>query len=118
MEKLLSFDVLNEIKRTLLGADATLRLYAVTPTEGEKLIATLRAGWGCWREARGRGESNVTFAKLAISSNASLTNEQLQTSAVATITANRQTIRYSISEVLPMQQLGVGWILRLEPLTV
>jgi hypothetical protein len=117
MKPLLSKNRLNKIQRTLYGRGVQVAFYSVTPIAGETAIATLTSGFTFVREPRamkavGGFGSGVT---LLLAVDAGITRSQLSVGGVVALTVNGQTLRYAIAELLPMQQLGAGYVLRLIP---
>jgi hypothetical protein len=114
MKTLLSKNRLNLITRTLYGRGAKTVFYKVTPTIGETIIATITGGFTFVREQRAGQEIDGSGVKFWISASV-IDRATLSNAAAAEITANGVTTRYAISDLLPQQQLGAGYVLRLKP---
>ncbi len=102
--------------RALYGA-ATIVFYSVTPAAGETEIATLKSGFTFVREPRamkaiGGFGAGVT---LLLAADAGISRSQLNIGGAVAITVNGLTTRYAIVELLPQQQIGAGYVLRLMP---
>jgi hypothetical protein len=115
---LLSNTRLNKINRTLYGRGVQVAFYSVTPIAGETAIATLTSGFTFVREPRamktvGGFGSGVT---LLLAADAGISRSQLNVGGAVALTINGVTTRYAISELLPQQQVGAGYVLRLMPL--
>src|SRR5262249_42613034 len=111
---LLTKTILNSITNTLYTG-ATVGFYSVTPTGGETLITTLTDGFPFVGERRAGPDRDGRGVKLWLAGDASITLAQLKVGGVAVITANGVTTRYGISELLPQEQIGAGYFLRLLP---
>lgn len=89
--------------------------YKVTPAVGPVEIGRITSGFLVNREQRGPGKDGTGVAmRLAV--DAGIDREDLKPGAEVEVTTHARTTRYSIVELLPMQQLGTGYILRLRPL--
>jgi len=89
--------------------------YKVTPTAGETEIAALTSGFFFVREQRAGQEIDGSGVKMWLSVDAAITRAQLNIGGAVAITVRGITTRYKISDLLPMQQLGAGYVLRLSP---
>jgi hypothetical protein len=87
--------------------------YKVTPADGEVEIATLTNGFFFVREQRAGQEIDGSGVKFWLSIDAA--PSQLSIGGVVAITVKSRTTRYKISNLLPMQQIGAGYVLRLSP---
>jgi hypothetical protein len=104
------------MRRTLYGQGAQAVFYKVTPTAGETVIATLTSGFFFVREKRAGQEIDGSGVKMWLDAGAT-DRPLLHYGGVVALTAGGITTRYSIVELLPQQQLGAGYVLRLTPLT-
>lgn len=112
--QVLTKQVLNQIANVLYqGAQAAF--YSVSPTGGEALIATIIEGFVFSRQAWGRQKNESSDVRLWLAADAAVTLAQLKTAGVVLITVGLQTTRYVITELLPQQQIGGGFVLRLSP---
>src|SRR5262249_48189270 len=102
--------------RTLYGS-AQVVFYSVTPTAGESAIGTLTDGFAFVREPRAVRSAGAIGpgVTLWLSNEAAITRSQLNVGGAVAITINGLTTRYAISELLPQQQIGAGYVLRLIP---
>lgn|SRR5262245_49143808 len=114
--KLLTKRRLNKINRTLYGG-ATVVFYSVTPTAGETALATLTDSFAFVREQRAVRSAGAIGpgVTLWLSADAGITRSQLNVGGAVAITVNGVTTRYAISELLPEQQIGAGYVMRLIP---
>lgn len=90
----------------------------ITPTAGEVEIGRIRSGFSFVRERTRGADINVmgVGVQLWLSADAAIDPSKLKIGGVVALTVNGQTLRYSIDQLLPQQQLGAGYILRLTPL--
>lgn len=107
MTALLDKSTLNEINRTLYPRGVKAVFYRLTPADGETPIATLTSGFMV-----NEGESVI----MRLAADAGIDRSLLHVGAVVALTINGQTLKYSLVELLPFQQLGTGYALRLDPL--
>ena len=112
--QVLTKQVLNQIAN-LLYVGATVAFYSVTPTGGETLIATLIEGFIFARHQLARQKNESSDVQMWLAQDAAVTLAQLKSTGVVVITANGITTRYAITELLPQQQIGGGFVLRLSP---
>ncbi len=115
MLPLLDKSTLDEINRTLYPRGVTATFYKVTPAAGEVEIGSITSGFQVDRERKAAGKDGAGVA-MRLSAEANIDASTLKIGAEVALTINGQTRRYSIDELLPMQQLGSGYILRLSPL--
>ena len=115
MDSLLDNSILNEINDTLYPRGVRAVFYKVTPAAGEVEIGSITSGFTVNREQRAAGRDG-TGVKMLLSKDASIDAGELKIGAEVALTIEGQTLRYSIDELLPMQQLGAGYVLRLLPL--
>lgn len=116
MRPLLSENRLNKITRSLYGRNVQAVFYKVTPAAGETAIATITSGFTFVRE-RGAGQGvDGSGVKMWLSKDAAINVSQLRIGVAVALAIDGVTKRYSIAELLPMQQLGAGYVLRLKPL--
>src|SRR5262245_1590459 len=114
MAALLTKSILNSIANTLYTG-ATVAFYSVTPTGGETLITTLTDGFLFTRSPRTSRDVEESDVNLILAGDASITQAQLKIAGAAVVTIGSSSTRYRVSTVLPMQQLGAGYVLRLSP---
>ena len=113
MKPLLSKSILNCMTRTLYRR-AEAVFYSVTPAEGEVEIGRITEGFTIVRERAGQQKgANVN---MLLSADAGIDRSQLQAGAVVELIVGGRSTRYSIDELLPMQQLGTGYAIKLIPL--
>jgi hypothetical protein len=115
MKPLLSKSILDRMNRTLYPAGAKATFYKVTPTDGEVEIGSITSGFLINREQRAAGRDG-TGVNMRLSADAAIAQSALHVGAEVALTIDGQTRRYSLVELLPMQQLGSGYTLRLLPL--
>jgi hypothetical protein len=115
MTELLTKTRLNALARTTYGPSIQVVFYKVTPTGGETEIATLTQGFFFVRERRAGQEIDGSGVRFWLSADAAISRSQLSIGGVVAITVKGITTRYKISELLPMQQLGAGYVMRLSP---
>lgn len=111
---LLSKSVLNQINRTLYGSGASVEFFKVTPSAGETTLGTITSGFTVTREEprAGRDGSGVN---LRLSADAGITRERLNQSSMVAITIDGHTTKYTKDQLLPQQQIGAGYVMRLLP---
>lgn len=114
MSSLLSKTQLDSMRRTLYGSGVKVVFYKVTPETGGSVIATLTSGFHMVREQRTGGRDGQGVRMWLASGLIEPT--LLRIGAEIGLTVGGLTTRYSIVELLPMQQLGAGYVLRLTPL--
>jgi hypothetical protein len=114
MKTLLSKSVLNRINRTLYGSGAKVVFYSVTPSAGEQEIGQIVQGFTLVREQRTQGRDG-TSVKMLLAHDAGITRDTLDRAASVAVTIDNKTTRYAIDELLPQQQIGAGYVLRLMP---
>lgn len=110
MTPLLDRATLNEINRELYPRGATAVFYKVTPEAGEIEIGSITQGFTVIRQS---GSNKI---KMLMANDAGIDREDLRVGAEVELTLNGRTARYSILELEPMQQLGAGYAMRLDPL--
>lgn len=113
MKPLLTKAVLNKMNRTFYG-DAKVVFYGVTPADGEQPIGQITQGFMLVREQKAAGRDGQGI-KMILAVDAAIGRETLDRAASLEFTANNQTTRYKIDELLPQQQIGAGYVLRLLP---
>lgn len=114
MRPLLRASVLDKMRRTLYGSEATLKLYSVTPLAGETLLATLRSGFYVQRKKQlTNGVDNAVVILLA--STADISIADLRDNAIAKVTLGDLTRSYKVIALTETQQVGGGWVLHCEP---
>jgi hypothetical protein len=115
MTALLTKSRLDQMRRALYGRNVQAVFYGLTPADGEVEIGTITSGFNFVRE-RAKEENNGKV-KFWLSADAAIDRTQLHVGATVALTIDGQTLRYEINELLPMQQVGAGYVLRLLPLT-
>lgn len=115
MNALLSKSRLNRIRRQLYGRGAKMTFFKVTPSVGETEIGSVTTGFTFVRERRAGQEIDGSGVKVWLAEGA-ISRSLLHVGAVAVVTVNNRTFRYKISELLPQQQIGAGYVMRLSPL--
>jgi hypothetical protein len=106
--------ILNSITNTLYTG-ATVAFFSVSPIAGETPITTLTEGFAFARSHRGSQGTDSSSVNLWLAEDATITRAQLNLAGVVVITGNGVTTRYKITELLPLQQIGGGYVLRLSP---
>jgi len=104
---------------TITGAlypSASVDFSSVTPASGETAIATLTAGFTFVREPKPGRNFEESEVKLYLAADASITASQLKSASVVALTIDGVTLKYRVSSLLSLQQLGAGFVLRLSPL--
>jgi len=115
MNALLSKRRLDEIRRRLYGANCRAVFYKITPQAGETPMATITDGFLFVRERRAGQEIDGSGVKFWLASDM-VDESLLRVGAAVALTVNNQTLRYKINELLPQQQVGAGYVMRLAPL--
>lgn len=115
MNALLTKSRLDALRRALYGPNVQATFYKVTPALGETQIATITSAFHFQREQRAGQEIDGSGVKMWLSSSALITRAQLKIGATVTLTVEGITTRYVIGDLLPMQQIGAGYVLRLKP---
>lgn len=113
MPKLLSKSVLNKINRTLYGSSAKVEFFKVTPIDGEVELGTITSGFTLVREQPGAGRDG-SGVKLLLSEDA-IARETLNLSSMVAVTIDGNTTKYTKAQLLPQQQIGAGYVMRLLP---
>jgi hypothetical protein len=114
MKPLLSSTRLDKMRRTLYGRNVTAVFYGLTPEDGEQEIGRITSGFNFVRE-KAKEESNGKV-KFWLSADANIDREQLHVGAAMALIIDGRETRYSLDELLPQQQIGAGYVLRLSPL--
>jgi len=111
---LLSKSRLDTIRRRLYGPNVQVTLYRVTPAQGETEIATITSGFLFVRERRAGQEIDGSGVKFWLAAEV-IDRETLSIGSSLALTINGVATRYRISDLLPQQQVGAGYVLRLSP---
>src|SRR5262245_16982069 len=112
MKPLLSKTRLDKIARTLYGRNILAVFYTITPADGEVEIWRLTRGFNIIRE-RTRGTDVDVMGvgvRLWLAADADIDRSKLNVGVAVALTINGQTLRYTIDSLLPMEQLGAGYI--------
>lgn len=115
MRPLLNVRVLNQLRRTMYAQSASLTFYTMTPATGETPVLALTNGWYAQRNDRKSASSQTVTIWIARGATEADLDSDLHTGAKVTITTSGRTQSYRISSVLPMAQLGAGWVLECDP---
>lgn len=113
---LLTKSRLDQMRHALYGPNVQATFYKVTPAAGEVEIGSIKSGFLINREQRSAGRDGQG-CKMILATNAGIDRDDLSLGAAVAVTTNDQTTRYTIDELLPTQQVGAGYVLRLLPLT-
>lgn len=115
MTTLLSKSRLDTMRRTLYGRNVRAVFYKVTPAAGETEIKTITSGFHFVREKRAGQEIDGSGVKMWLAAGM-VDKDKLKIGAACALTIDGATTRYSVGDLLPQQQLGAGFVLRLKPL--
>jgi hypothetical protein len=114
MSALLDRQTLDQIRRNLYGRNVEAVFYGVSPEEGEYEIGRVTSGFNFVRErANEDGNGKV---KLWLSEGL-IDRELLHIGGAMALIIDGISTRYAIDELLPQQQIGSGYVLRLTPTT-
>jgi hypothetical protein len=116
MKSLLSKSRLDKMRRVLYGRSVEAVFYGVTPEAGESEIGRITSGFHFLRERAKEGDDNGRV-KFWLSTDAAIDREDLRVGAAMALIIDGRESRYSIHELLPQQQIGAGYVLRLTPKT-
>lgn len=116
MKPLLSKSRLDTMRRTLYGRNVEAVFYSLTPEAGEQPLARITSGFNFVRERAKEGDDNGRL-KFWLSADAAIDRDQLHIGAAVALIIDGRESRYSIYELLPQQQIGAGYVLRLTPKT-
>lgn len=110
---------LDELRRDLLGASATVTFYSVTPLTGKTEIKQLSSGWHLSRKLRQPNRDVDGTITLILSSGVDLNINEIREQAVIELKLNRTepAREYRIAEVTETQQIGGGYVLHCEPVS-
>lgn len=114
MKPLLSKSRLTRINRALYGRNVEAVFYKLTPADGEVEIGRITSGFTV-NGRRKDGEYGESV-NMRMAADAGIDREDLRVNATVALTINGQTLKYRIGELLSMQQLGSGYVLRLDPM--
>lgn len=114
MKPLLSKSRLDKMRRALYGRNVEAVFYSLTPAEGETEIGRITQGIFPIREKAKEDRSGTV--RLLLSADSGIEREDLRIGAEVALTVGGQTTRYSILDLQSMQQLGSGYVLKLDPL--
>lgn len=103
------------MRRTLYGRRVEAVFYSLTPEDGETENARITSGFHFVREKAREGDSGKV--KLWLSSSANVSREQLHVGQALALVIDGRESHYAIEELLPQQQIGAGYVLRLTPTT-
>lgn len=115
MNVLLSKTRLNTIRQNLYGSAVEAVFYKITPAAGPVEIGRITSGFLPVRERRAGQEIDGSGVRFWLSADAGIDRALLQIGARVDVIIGDRTMIYKISELLPMQQLGSGYTLRLSP---
>lgn len=115
MTVLISKTRLDEMRRLTYGANVEAVFYKVTPSSGPVEIGRISNGFHFVRERRAGQEIDGSGVKFWLSVDAAIDRSLLNTGARVDLIINGRTWIYKLSELLPMQQIGSGYVLRLSP---
>lgn len=115
---LITPNILNQMRTTLYGRNASLTFYTVTPAAGETALGSpILRDWYAQRKSR-KGEHGLSGAlTIWLAGAAPVDIDDIRDNAVVSIEINKQTRRYRVKEITEMQQIGSGWVLHCEPLS-
>lgn len=116
MNLLLTKARLNTLRQRIYGSNVQAAFFKVTPTLGETAIGTITDGFYFQRERRAGQEIDGSGVTFWLSSSAAINRSQLTLGGVVALTVDGITFRYKIATLLPMQQIGSGYTMRLSPL--
>jgi hypothetical protein len=116
MKPLLSKSRLDKMRRALYGRNVEAVFYGLTPAEGEQIIGRITGGFNFVRE-KAQEDSNDGKVKFWLSADANIDREDLHIGAAVALIIDGRESRYSIDELIPQQQIGAGYVLRLSPTT-
>ena len=114
MSALLDIQTLDQLRRAKYGDDTELVFYGVTPEAGESEIKRLTSGFNFVREPQkedGNGPVKMWLAAGTID------RESLRIGGACKLIIDGIESHYSINELIPQQQVGAGYVLRLTPTT-
>lgn len=114
MKPLLSNRTLDRMRRTLYGRNVEAVFYGVTPEEGEVEIGRITSGFNFVRESATRDSNGRVKMWL---SEAAVDRSLLHVGAAVKLIIDGRESKYSIDELIPQQQIGAGYVLRLAPKT-
>jgi hypothetical protein len=115
MKPLLSKSTLDRMRRTLYGRGVEAVFYGITPEAGETEIATITTGFHFQREKE-LAEGSNGKVKMWLSADA-VDRSLLHVGAAMALVIDGHSSKYSIDELIPQQQIGAGYVLRLRPKT-
>jgi hypothetical protein len=115
MRSLLDVRTLNQMRRTLYGQSASLTFYKMTPATGETPVLELTSGWHAQRNDRKSSAARALTIWVASAATEADLDSDLHTGAKVTIICGGRTQSYRINGILPMAQIGAGWVLECDP---
>jgi hypothetical protein len=115
MTILLSKKRLNTLRQTIYGSNIQAVFYKVTPAAGPVEIGRIISGFYMQRERRAGQEIDGSGVRFWMSADAAIDRSLLQNGARVDLIIDGRTMIYTIVELLPMQQLGSGYTMRLSP---
>lgn len=113
---LLSNIRLDVMRQSLYGRNVEAVFKKVTPSLGESEIGRIKSGFHFQREQAAGREIDGSGWKFWLSKNAGIERSSLHVGVIVDISVNGIATRHSIADLLPMQQVGSGYVLRLRPL--
>lgn len=113
--QLLSKTQLNTIRQHLYGPSVEAVFYKIVPATGPVEIGRITSGFTFVRERRAGQEIDGSGVKLWMSADAGIDRSLLQLGARVDLVIKDRTMIYKISDLLPQQQIGAGYVLRLSP---
>lgn len=115
MNALLSKKRLNTLRQIIYGSNIQAVFYKVTPGAGPVEIGRITSGFYSQRERRAGQEIDGSGVKFWMSADAGIDRSVLHVGARVDLIIDGRTMIYTISELLAMQQLGAGYVMRLTP---
>lgn len=116
MITLLTKSRLDTMRRALYGSNVKAVFYRATPAAGETEIASITSGFHMVREKKAGRDIDGSGVKMWLAAGM-VERSSLKIGAVCALTINGVTTRYSVGDLLPGQQIGSAFVLRLKPLT-
>jgi len=115
MNALLSKKRLNSLRRIVYGSNVEAVFYKVTPGAGPIEIGRITSGFYQQRERRAGQEIDGSGVRFWLAADAGIDKSLLHNGARVDLIIDGRTMIYTIVELLPMQQLGAGYTMRLSP---
>jgi hypothetical protein len=114
VKPLLSKSTLDKMRRALYGRNVEAVFYGITPEAGETESARISSGFTFVRERSNDGENGKVKFWLV---EGAVDRDLLKTGAAMALVIDGRESKYAIDELLPQQQIGAGYVLRLKPTT-